>query len=182
MLYTGQLTGPGTEQEINANRMGIWCTLKVWRLEMSASISSNHEGMISAYFAQRKNRLLSIKNAGVRSLMTPFLWFLFSYSLSTFFKRICFSRLVLDVTITVVESSIRCICVFFSCFWTKKGGSNQSVGKYSNSGSARLYRRPIDWNVRRQMVPPNGIFTILKRAETFACGHRRFLPQRNQEA
>ena len=40
---------------------------------MSTSISSNHEGMISAYFAQQKNRLLSIKNAGVRSLMTPFL-------------------------------------------------------------------------------------------------------------
>ena len=77
MLYTGQLTGLGTEQGINANRMGIWCTLKVWRLEMSTSISSNYEGMISAYFAQRKYRLLSIKNAGVRSLMTSFLWFLF---------------------------------------------------------------------------------------------------------
>ena len=121
MLYTGQLTGLGTEQGINANRMGIWCTLKVWRLEMSTSISSNHEGMISAYFAQRKNLLLSIKNAGVRSLMTPFLWFLFFYSLSTFFKRICFSRFVLDVTITVVELQIRCICLFFSCFWKKRG-------------------------------------------------------------
>ena len=72
-LYTGQLKGLGTEQGINANRIGIWCTLKVWRLEMSTSISSNYEGMISAYFAQRKYRLLSIKNAGVRSLMTPFL-------------------------------------------------------------------------------------------------------------
>ena len=37
---------------------------------MSTSISSNYEGMISAYIAQRKYRLLSIKNAGVRSLMT----------------------------------------------------------------------------------------------------------------
>ena len=121
MLYTGQLTGLGTEQGINANRMGIWCTLKVWRLEMSTSISSNYEGMISAYFAQRKYRLLSIKNAGVRSLMTPFLWFLFPYSLSMFFKRICFSRFVLDVTITVVELQIRCICLSFSCVWKKRG-------------------------------------------------------------
>ena len=121
MLYTGQLTGLGTEQGINANRMGIWCTLKVWRLEMSTSISSNYEGMISAYSAQQKYRLLSIKNAGVRSLMTSFLWFLFSYSLSTFFKRICFSRFVMDVTITVVELQTRFICLFFSYFWKKRG-------------------------------------------------------------
>ena len=115
------LKGLGTEQGINANRMGIWCTLKVWRLEMSTSISSNYEGMISAYSAQQKYRLLSIKNAGVRSLMTSFLWFLFSYSLSTFFKRICFSRFVLDVTITVVELQTRFICLFFSYFWKKRG-------------------------------------------------------------
>ena len=87
---------------------------------MSTSISSNYEGMISAYFAQRKYRLLSIKNAGSRSLMTSFFLFLFSFSLSTFFKSICFSRLVLDVTITVVELQVRCICLFFSCLWKKR--------------------------------------------------------------
>ena len=139
MLYTGQLTGPGTEQEINANRMGIWCTLKVWRLEISASISSNHEGMISAYFAQRKNLLLSIKNAGVRSLITPFLWFLFFFSQQRSLKEYVF--LVSSWTSPPLLLR-RCICFLF-LFLEKMRGCNQSVGEYSNSGSARLYRRPI---------------------------------------
>ena len=33
-LYTGQLTGPGTGQGINENRMGILCTLKEWELKI----------------------------------------------------------------------------------------------------------------------------------------------------
>ena len=33
-LYTGQLTGPGTGQGINENRMGIESTLKEWELKI----------------------------------------------------------------------------------------------------------------------------------------------------
>ena len=104
---------------------------------MSTSISSNYEGMISAYFAQRKYRLLSIKNAGVRSLMIL-------YSLSTFFKRICFSRFVLDVTITVVELQIRCICLFFSCFWKKRGALISYWTNIQIRDQQGLYRRSIN--------------------------------------
>ena len=121
----------------------------------------------------------------------------------------------------------------------KKGGSNQLVDEYSNSGSARFVQKIHKyWNVRRQMAPAPTVYlsqhlrnmytklifylclpcdlfsimdetevvrivestvskknenllasmksllddSILKRAETFACGHRRFPPQRNQEA
>ena len=100
MLYTGQLTGPGTEQEINANRMGIWCTLKV---------------------------------------MTPFLWFLFFFSKQRSLKEYVF--LVSSWTSPPLLLR-RCICFLF-LFLEKMRGCNQSVGEYSNLGSARLYRRPI---------------------------------------
>ena len=110
---------------------------------MSTSISSNHEGMISAYFAQRKNRLLSIKNAGVRSLMT-FSLISFSFSLSTFFKSICFSRLVLDVTITVVELQVRCICLFFSCLWKKREALISQWTNIQIRDQQGLYRRSMN--------------------------------------
>ena len=86
-------------------------------------------------------------------------WFFFYYSLSTFFERICISRFVLDVTITVVELQIRFICLFFSYFWKKRGGSNQKVDEYSNLGSARFVQKIHNyWNVRRQMAPAPKVY------------------------
>ena len=88
---------------------------------MSTSISSNYEGMISAYFAQRKYRLLSIKNAGSRSLMTSFFYFFFLFLYQRSLKEYVF--LVLSWTSPSLLLSYRSAAFVFSFpAFGKKGG------------------------------------------------------------